>query len=155
MKNVHPATVKSFSKEWSRYDQASISKNELEKVFNDYFSIFPWEDKHWNLIPKAKEILVPFFCALWELRIKKAIKFREDIWETLRIGLTVDSSFPILNQIQCYAINRIPEMLEGKTKEEKIVSDFIRKFESKKWLAEKAKVANKIEKQYGRSTRVI
>ncbi len=43
VKNFDPKTVASFGDEWSRFDQAGMSDKEAEKVFNEYFSIFPWE----------------------------------------------------------------------------------------------------------------
>ncbi len=35
-------TVKSFGDEWSRIDQSSLSESEKNKIFYDYFSIFPF-----------------------------------------------------------------------------------------------------------------
>jgi len=43
IKNFDPKTVASFGDEWSRFDQSGMSDKEAEKVFNEYFSIFPWE----------------------------------------------------------------------------------------------------------------
>ena len=43
IKNFDPKTVASFGDEWSRFDQSGMSDDEAEKVFNEYFSIFPWE----------------------------------------------------------------------------------------------------------------
>ncbi|MDQ3040612.1 MAG: class I SAM-dependent methyltransferase [Pseudomonadota bacterium] len=40
--NLDPATVKSFGDEWSRFDQSALSDEEARKIFDDYFSIFPW-----------------------------------------------------------------------------------------------------------------
>ena len=40
--NIDEKTVKSFGEEWSRFDQSALSDCELIKVFNEYFSIFPW-----------------------------------------------------------------------------------------------------------------
>jgi SAM-dependent methyltransferase len=42
MKNIHDATVSGFGDEWSRFDQTGMSDDEREKIFDDYFSIFPW-----------------------------------------------------------------------------------------------------------------
>jgi len=42
MKNLDIDTVKSFGDEWSRFDQSTLSLEEVRKVFNEYFSIFPW-----------------------------------------------------------------------------------------------------------------
>lgn len=41
--NIDWATVEGFGDEWSRFDQASLSENELRTVFNRYFQIFPWK----------------------------------------------------------------------------------------------------------------
>ena len=41
--NLDPRTVASFGDEWHRFDQQGLSLSEAEKVFGDYFSIFPWE----------------------------------------------------------------------------------------------------------------
>lgn len=42
MKNVDPATVEDFGLEWQSYDQSSMPSGELEALFNQYFSCFPW-----------------------------------------------------------------------------------------------------------------
>lgn len=41
--NIDLRTVDSFGDEWTRFDQSEMSEEEAEKIFNDYFSIFPWE----------------------------------------------------------------------------------------------------------------
>tara|TARA_B100000900_G_scaffold404645_1_gene413281 strand:+ start:710 stop:1534 length:825 start_codon:yes stop_codon:yes gene_type:complete len=43
MSNIDDKTVKSFGDEWSRFDQSSMSSEESEKIFKEYFLIFPWE----------------------------------------------------------------------------------------------------------------
>ena len=43
MKNIDSSTVESFGNEWKRFNQAKVSNDELEKNFNDYFEIFPWD----------------------------------------------------------------------------------------------------------------
>ena len=48
--NLHSKTVLSFSDEWSRYDQTALSSEESKKIFDDYFSIFPW-----NTLPDDAE----------------------------------------------------------------------------------------------------
>ncbi len=40
--NFDIETVESFGDEWSRFSQRDLSRAELEKVFNDYFRLFPW-----------------------------------------------------------------------------------------------------------------
>tara|TARA_E500000331_G_C17219586_1_gene697440 strand:+ start:799 stop:1641 length:843 start_codon:yes stop_codon:yes gene_type:complete len=42
-KNIDQATVDSFGDEWSRYDQSQLSKDDVIRYFNLYFSIFPWD----------------------------------------------------------------------------------------------------------------
>jgi ubiquinone/menaquinone biosynthesis C-methylase UbiE len=43
-KNIDENTVNSFGDEWSRYSQLDLPKDEAQKIFDEYFSIFPWED---------------------------------------------------------------------------------------------------------------
>ena len=45
-KNLDAKTVESFGDEWKRYNQSSISKSELKRIFDDYFHIFPKEFLH-------------------------------------------------------------------------------------------------------------
>lgn len=40
--NLDPATVRSFGDEWSRFDQTELADREAQKIFDEYFSIFPW-----------------------------------------------------------------------------------------------------------------
>ena len=40
--NLDPHTVASFGDEWQRFDQTAMAPAEAEKVFGDYFSVFPW-----------------------------------------------------------------------------------------------------------------
>jgi SAM-dependent methyltransferase len=44
MKNLDIETVKSFGDEWSRYDQSDLSVGEAQRIFDEYFSVFPWDD---------------------------------------------------------------------------------------------------------------
>lgn len=41
--NIDSATVDGFGDEWSRFDQSNLSPEAREQIFDDYFSIFPWE----------------------------------------------------------------------------------------------------------------
>tara|TARA_Y100000768_G_scaffold63599_1_gene43705 strand:- start:6319 stop:7158 length:840 start_codon:yes stop_codon:yes gene_type:complete len=41
--NLDKKTVKSFSDQWTRYDQSGMDNIEAFKLFKSYFSIFPWE----------------------------------------------------------------------------------------------------------------
>jgi len=44
MKNIDEKTVKSFGDEWGRFDQSALPDSESARIFNDYFSIFPWDE---------------------------------------------------------------------------------------------------------------
>ena len=41
--NVDSPTVKGFGDEWSRFDQSQLSESEHKKIFDEYFSVFPWQ----------------------------------------------------------------------------------------------------------------
>lgn len=43
MKNIDKKTVESFGDEWNQYNQSSLSEEDLEKAWNQYFHIFPFE----------------------------------------------------------------------------------------------------------------
>ena len=43
MKNHNSKVISDFGDEWSRFDQSNLSESELRVIFNEYFSIFPWE----------------------------------------------------------------------------------------------------------------
>jgi SAM-dependent methyltransferase len=42
--NQDHKTVESFGKEWTRFDQSGMTGNEQKKIFDEYFSIFPWQE---------------------------------------------------------------------------------------------------------------
>lgn len=42
-KNIDSKTVQSFGDEWSRFDQSRMTDKESKKIFDEYFSIFPWD----------------------------------------------------------------------------------------------------------------
>ncbi len=42
-KNLDVDTVNSFSDEWSRFDQSEMSAVEAARIFDEYFSVFPWD----------------------------------------------------------------------------------------------------------------
>src|SRR5271169_5493447 len=44
MSNLDHAVVEGFGQEWSRFDQSGIAQAELQALFNEYFSVFPWAD---------------------------------------------------------------------------------------------------------------
>lgn len=41
--NLDKTTVDSFGDEWERFDQTELSKEEVNKIFDEYFAVFPWE----------------------------------------------------------------------------------------------------------------
>lgn len=44
MKNVDPRTVEGFGHEWSQFDQSELDESELDSLFDQYFSVFPWDE---------------------------------------------------------------------------------------------------------------
>jgi SAM-dependent methyltransferase len=40
--NLDAKTVEGFGDEWSRFDQTGMSDEDTKRIFDDYFSIFPW-----------------------------------------------------------------------------------------------------------------
>ncbi|MBL8919468.1 MAG: class I SAM-dependent methyltransferase [Myxococcaceae bacterium] len=42
MSNLDERTVAGFGEEWSRFDQQQVPEQELERLFSEYFSEFPW-----------------------------------------------------------------------------------------------------------------
>lgn len=50
MKNIDSKTVASFGDEWSRFDQNAMSVDEARKIFEEYFSVFPWADLPENAV---------------------------------------------------------------------------------------------------------
>jgi len=41
--NMDTTTVSNFGDEWSRFDQTGMSDSEAKKIFEEYFSVFPWD----------------------------------------------------------------------------------------------------------------
>ena len=41
--NVDKTVVAGFGDEWSRFDQSELTEEELARMFDNYFNIFPWE----------------------------------------------------------------------------------------------------------------
>jgi SAM-dependent methyltransferase len=41
-RNIHSAVVEGFGDQWSRFDQKVLSDAEVQKIFGEYFDIFPW-----------------------------------------------------------------------------------------------------------------
>jgi SAM-dependent methyltransferase len=44
MTNIDSQVVDGFGDEWSRFDQSVLSVDELRELFENYFSIFPWNE---------------------------------------------------------------------------------------------------------------
>jgi ubiquinone/menaquinone biosynthesis C-methylase UbiE len=40
--NIDKQVVAGFGDEWSRFDQSALTADEFERMFNNYFNIFPW-----------------------------------------------------------------------------------------------------------------
>ena len=40
--NLDPATIQSFGDEWSRFDQTTLDDAEAQRIFDEYFAVFPW-----------------------------------------------------------------------------------------------------------------
>jgi SAM-dependent methyltransferase len=43
MRNLDPATVEGFGKEWSRFDQRALPEDERAHTWEQYFAVFPWD----------------------------------------------------------------------------------------------------------------
>src|SRR2546429_4980348 len=41
--NVDRATVDDFGREWQRFDQSGASSAEVQRMFGEYFAVFPWD----------------------------------------------------------------------------------------------------------------
>ena len=65
MENVDQKTVQGFGAEWARFDQRSLSDDELQRYFDAYFSIFPWE----ALPPNAVGLDVGCGSGRWAARV--------------------------------------------------------------------------------------
>jgi ubiquinone/menaquinone biosynthesis C-methylase UbiE len=48
--NLDSQVAEGFGDEWTRFDQSALSETEKQKIFDEYFGIFPWN----RLPPKAK-----------------------------------------------------------------------------------------------------
>ena len=42
--NIDPRTVEGFGEEWDSFDQTELDEAEHQRLFDAYFSIFPWQD---------------------------------------------------------------------------------------------------------------
>jgi SAM-dependent methyltransferase len=43
VENFDEATVRSFGRQWERFDQSAVPEEALRRMFREYFAIFPWE----------------------------------------------------------------------------------------------------------------
>ena len=50
MKNIDKSVVAGFGDEWTRFDQSTLPKEEQQKIFDAYFSVFPWKDLPVNAV---------------------------------------------------------------------------------------------------------
>jgi SAM-dependent methyltransferase len=41
--NLDRATVDHFGREWQRFDQSGVSSLEVQRMFGEYFALFPWD----------------------------------------------------------------------------------------------------------------
>lgn len=48
--NIDTKVVKGFGDEWSRFDQSTLTDEELHRMFDNYFNIFPWEKLRANSV---------------------------------------------------------------------------------------------------------
>ncbi|HEY6454395.1 MAG TPA: class I SAM-dependent methyltransferase [Steroidobacteraceae bacterium] len=44
IRNADAASVKGFGNEWARFDQRAVPQAEINEIFAEYFSIFPWPE---------------------------------------------------------------------------------------------------------------
>jgi SAM-dependent methyltransferase len=65
MRNVDLRTVKSFGAEWTTFDQARVSAEDLDEMFEQYFSIFPWNELH----PDAEGFDAGSGSGRWAIRV--------------------------------------------------------------------------------------
>ncbi len=42
-KNINEKVVADFGREWSKFDQSVVAGEELQNIFEQYFSLFPWK----------------------------------------------------------------------------------------------------------------
>ncbi|AVT78123.1 3-demethylubiquinone-9 3-methyltransferase [Rhodopseudomonas palustris] len=43
LRNLDKAVVRGFGDEWSRFDQSTLSAADRDRIWQDYFALFPWE----------------------------------------------------------------------------------------------------------------
>lgn len=49
-RNIDVDVVDDFGREWTRFDQSTLSEDELKAVFESYFACFPWEELPENAV---------------------------------------------------------------------------------------------------------
>jgi ubiquinone/menaquinone biosynthesis C-methylase UbiE len=67
--NIDQSTVDGFGEEWSAYDQISLNPAELQNIFDQYFSIFPFE----RLPPDAEGFDLGCGSGRWADRFSKQV----------------------------------------------------------------------------------
>jgi ubiquinone/menaquinone biosynthesis C-methylase UbiE len=69
--NLETRTVLGFGQEWNHYDQCDVPTLELKTIFEQYFSIFPWD-----LIDPDKSVGADFGCGSgrWAMLIAPKVK---------------------------------------------------------------------------------
>ena len=65
MANVDPATVEGFGAEWKKFDFSSAGHRDADELFEDYFSLFPWD----QLPPDAVGFDVGCGSGRWAVRV--------------------------------------------------------------------------------------
>lgn len=50
MGNLNEKVVKGFGKQWKSFDQSALSQAELQRHFDAYFNIFPWNSLPTNAV---------------------------------------------------------------------------------------------------------
>jgi SAM-dependent methyltransferase len=79
---IDKKVIKDFGNEWSVYDQQELNKNEQKNIFNDYFSIFPFDELNKNSVGadfgcgsgRWSELLYNKFKLIYCLEPSKAIE---------------------------------------------------------------------------------
>ena len=84
IENINHHLVSDFGNEWTKFDQSRLSKEELNKIWKDYFSVFPWDS-----LSKSKSIGVDIGCGTG--------RWAEFILPHIKKLHLVDPSFAALN----------------------------------------------------------
>ncbi|MDM8557669.1 hypothetical protein [Candidatus Parabeggiatoa sp. HSG14] len=85
MDNLNLKTVQGFGDEWSKFNQSSLTEQELQQLCSRYFKIFPWEslpDKpigfdlgcgsvHWRKVVSADKVNILHCIDTSEYRVSR------------------------------------------------------------------------------------